>query len=375
MNSNSGFRIAPFGRGGNVKFLIKVLCCAFALLLLVTASVAAADTLSGISAENFFLLNPEKTAGHVWQQSRFAQADINKTAAVSKSSEKGPTGYTTAQINEMTNNPLGELWMLWMQNDSVWLDGDALDKLGEHSKRFNTVTLEPILPLQLTKEWKLIFRPVIPIASYDVPDSVSLGPPSHIGGLPSVDADWDRKTGLGDIVLWNALAKNEWTKPPSIFGFGPTFMLPTATDDDLGTEKWSAGPMGLAFHVGPPGGFIFGSVVQHWWSFAGSDNRKDVNMTNIQYVAYYRYSASTNIGFGPNIVANWENGSDDVWSIPVGGGFNTTVWIGPAPVKVGMEFYYYVEKPDEFGPEWQLRMTFTPIMPKPAWSKKPLFGF
>jgi hypothetical protein len=193
MNSNSGFRIAPFGRGGNVKFLIKVLCCAFALLLLVTASVAAADTLSGISAENFFLLNPEKKAGHVWQQSRFAQADINKTAAVSKSSEKGPTGYTTAQINEMTNNPLGELWMLWMQNDSVWLDGDALDKLGEHSKRFNTVTLEPILPLQLTKEWKLIFRPVIPIASYDVPDSVSLGPPSHIGGLPSVDADWEGK--------------------------------------------------------------------------------------------------------------------------------------------------------------------------------------
>jgi hypothetical protein len=358
-----------------VKFLTKVFVCAFVPLLLVTTSIAAADALQGMHAGNFSFINPGKTADHVGQKNLFAQADIDETATVSKSSEKDSSGYTHAQIQEMINNPLGELWMLWMQNDAIWLDGDALDKLGEDPKRFNTFTLEPVLPVQLTEDWKLIFRPVIPIASYKVPDSLSLGPPSHIGGLPSVDVDWERKTGLGDIVLWNALAKNEWTKPPNIFGFGPTFMLPTATEDALGTEKWSAGPLALAFHLGPPGGFILGSVVQHWWSFAGDDDRKDVNMTNIQYVCYYRYSAATNIGFGPNIVANWENDSDDVWSIPVGGGFNTTIKIGPAPVKVGMEIYYYVEKPDEFGPEWQLRMTFTPVVPKPGWAKKALLGF
>ena len=283
--------------------------------------------------------------------------------------------YTSAQINEMINNPLGELWMLFLQNDTTWYDGDALDFLGEDKKIFNTTIFQPVMPFQLTQNWKWIFRPVIPLHYWEAP-SISQGTPTHYpGGDLPVDVDFDGKFNLGDIVLWNAFATNEMAKPPNIFGFGTTTMLNTATDEVFGTGKWSAGPMALAFHIGPPGGWILGTVVQHWWDFAGGGNRSDVNLTNIQYVAFYRLTDSTNIGFGsPNITADWDADSENRWKIPVGIGFNTTSKIGKLPVKWGLELHYYVEKPDNFGPEWNLRLVFSPVIPKPAFSKRPLLG-
>jgi hypothetical protein len=84
-----------------VKFLTKVFVCAFVPLLLVTTSIAAADALQGMHAGNFSFINPGKTADHVGQKNLFAQADIDETATVSKSSEKDSSGYTHAQIQEM----------------------------------------------------------------------------------------------------------------------------------------------------------------------------------------------------------------------------------------------------------------------------------
>lgn len=304
-----------------------------------------------------------------------AQAASSGTDAASPAAPTEKQQYSQAEINEMINNPLGELWMLFVQNDTSWMDGDALDFLGEDKKVFNTTTLMPVMPFQLTENWKYIFRPVVPIHHWDAP-SVSEGAPTHYpGGTLPVSVDFDQQTELGDIVLWNAFATNEMAKPPNIFGFGVTTMLDTATDDVFGTGKWSAGPMGLAFHVGPPGGWILGTVVQHWWDFAGDDDREDVNMTNIQYVAFYRLTAETNIGFGsPNITADWEADSDNRWTIPVGLGWNTTTKIGPLPVKIGVEAYKYIKKPDNFGPEYGLRLIFSPVVPKPAFSKRPIFG-
>ena len=100
-------------------------------------------------------------------------------------------------------------------------------------------------------------------------------------------------------------------------------MMDTASDDALGTGKWSAGPMALAFHIGEK--WIYGAVAQHWWSFAGDDDRDDVNLTDLQYVLRYRVTPTTNIGFGPNIRINWEEDRENRWTVPVGLGFDTLV--------------------------------------------------
>ena len=295
-------------------------------------------------------------------------------------SEVAETGTNEAEerakLAEAMANPLSYLWLMFTQNDTKWYDGDIMDSLGEDSKIMNTTLLMPVLSMQLTEKWKTIFRPVIPINSFDTIGNVDIS----TGTVPEITGiEFDRKTGLGDIVLWTAFS-NQYT-PPFVWGFGPTIMMNTATDDQLGTGKWSAGPMALAVSITEK--WIIGGVAQHWWSFAGDDEisfdtdfgpvtveRPDVNLTDFQYIIRYRYSDVTNIGAAPNIQYNWET---DELSLPVGIGFDTLIKIGKLPAKIGLEAYYFVVQDEKFGPEWQLRFLFVPVLPAPEWSRNPLF--
>ncbi len=294
--------------------------------------------------------------------------------------DSGSGGAASAEnmdaIAEALANPLSYLWLAFMQNDTIWYDGDVADALGEDAKAQNTFLLNPVISMQLTEQWKMVVRPVIPINSFETVDNVNLSVtnPGQVTGV-----NFARETGLGDIVLWTAFSK-QYT-PPFIFGFGPTIMLDTASDDFLGTGKNSAGPMALA--VGITEKWIVGAVAQHWWSFSGSDSievettagpvrveRPDVNLTDIQPIVRYRLSAKTNIGMAPNWRYNHETSQ---LSLPIGIGFDTLVTFGKLPVKIGLEAYYYVEKDDDFGPDWQLRFLFVPVLPSPAWSRNPIF--
>ncbi len=75
----------------------------------------------------------------------------------------------------------------------------------------------------------LITRPVVPVTSTEVPEPKA-----------TEDIDFDRNNGLGDIIvplLFSPNSEGKW-----VWAVGPTFTFPTATNDDLGSEKWEAGP-------------------------------------------------------------------------------------------------------------------------------------
>jgi hypothetical protein len=72
----------------------------------------------------------------------------------------------------------------------------------------------------------------------------------------------------------------------------------------------------------------------------------------------------------PNWRYNWETSE---LSLPLGGGFDTLVSLGRLPVKIGFEAYYYVEQDDRYGPKWQIRFLFVPVIPAPKWAGRPLF--
>ena len=50
----------------------------------------------------------------------------------------------------------------------------------------------------------------------------------------------DRTNGLGDLNFTGFISPSKPGKV--IWGVGPAFIFPTATDNVLGTDKWSAGP-------------------------------------------------------------------------------------------------------------------------------------
>ena len=280
------------------------------------------------------------------------------------------------QIAEALANPLSYLWLMFTQNDTIWYDGDIADALGEDAKVQNTLLIQPVLSFQLTKNWKTIIRPVIPINSFETVGNVDISTTTP-GGVTGVD--FERKTGLGDIVLWTAFS-NQYT-PPLVWGFGPTLMLNTSTHDQLGTGKFSAGPMALGVSITEK--WILGGVAQYWRSFAGEDtitvntslgdveaNRPDVSLTDFQPIIRYRVDNKTNIGLAPNWRYNWETGQ---LSLPLGIGGDTLIKMGRLPVKIGLEAYYYAVRDDDFGPIAQFRFLFVPVLPAPEWSRTPIF--
>ena len=283
-----------------------------------------------------------------------------------------------AMIAEALANPLSYLWLGFIQNDVINYTGNIIEALNEKDVVNNMTIIMPVLSIQLTETWKTVIRPVIPINNFRTIDNVNLTTGGGPSG-PSIGVDFERESGLGDIVLWMALSKQY--KPPNIFGFGLTTMFDTASEDQLGTGKNSAGPMALQFKITEK--WIFGYVAQHWWSFSGQEtftidtnlgpvaiDRSDVNLTDIQPVVRYRVSPKTNLGFAPNWRYNHETNQLD---LPIGFGMDTLINIGPLPLKIGMEAYYFVESSSDFGPEWQFRLFFVPVFPAPKWAGRALF--
>ena len=145
------------------------------------------------------------------------------------------------------------------------------------------------------------------------------------------------------------------------WGIGPSISFPTATDEKLGSEKWSAGPSAVALVT--PGPWVVGTLVRQLWSFAGDDDRQDVSQMLIQPFVNYNMAGGWFLTSAPIITANWEASSDDTWLVPLGGGGGRVFKIGPQPVNVGLQAYYNVEKP-HFGPDWSLRFTMALLFPK-----------
>lgn len=54
-------------------------------------------------------------------------------------------------------------------------------------------------------------------------------------------------------------------------------LLPTASDEMLGGEKWGVGPTAVALKQDGP--WTYGTLVNHIESFAGEDDRTDISAT------------------------------------------------------------------------------------------------
>ncbi|MGI9290742.1 MAG: hypothetical protein ACR2QG_05640 [Gammaproteobacteria bacterium] len=265
-----------------------------------------------------------------------------------------------AVVAQKTNNPISDAWLLITQNDFTVLGGDGIDG----TENLNVLKFQPVLSFPMFDEsWNYLFRPVVQITSAPLDDD-----------LESTDPFGDRTNGLGDLVLLNLFGPNRndgW-----IWGLGPTFIVPTATEDVLGQEKWQAGPALLAVRLGNKSGgwgldhFNIGALAQQWWSFGGDSDRDAVSQMDIQYFINWRRDPIRLIGMTPNIRINWKESGSDRYSIPVGLGTISLFKWGNTPVRWGVEAQYYVTQPDPVAPEWNFRVFFAPVIGNPMKAPK-----
>ena len=282
---------------------------------------------------------------------------------------------TTAQMSKLMDNPLGNVAMLWNQFDWIRLKNPTND---ETAYKGNYMGIAQF-PKGLGENWNLINRviwnvPSMPMdqGKIDRADQLygsALGGavlPPGTGGPAPINLFDGRTTGFGDMYYVGLFSPKKPIKIDGggkvVWGVGFDLSFPTATDDVLGTGKWSAGPSAIGVYLGPK--WKIGALGQQYWNYAGDSDRDSVNMTNLQYFYYYSLNPTTSIGAAPNIIANWGQDSGNKFTVPVGLGINKTFQIGKVPVRFGVEVHYSVIQPDDVaGAEWNLRFFVIPSAP------------
>lgn len=123
-----------------------------------------------------------------------------------------------------------------------------------------------------------------------------------------------------------------------IWGAGPVFLLPTASEDVLGTEQWGIGPTAVGLkQVGP---WTIGGLVNHVESVAGEEDRADVSATFIQPFLSYITKTKTTISLNTESTYDWEN---EEWSVPINFNVLQLLRIGPQIIQVGVGVRYWAD--------------------------------
>ncbi len=284
---------------------------------------------------------------------------------------------TVEQMSALMDNPLGNVAMLFTQVD--WMVKNEPNS-GREDMQINYMGIAQF-PKKLNDNWNLINRVVWNVVSVplDLDNDSGFGsspgdggilpppdgfPPSANPPLP-IDLFRGRTTGFGDMTyvgLFSPSATKKLGEGNFTWGAGFDIGMPTASEDILGTGKWTAGPTALAVYMGPK--WKVGGLLTHFKDFSGDSDRADVNLTNLQYFLFYSLNDTTSIGMAPNIICNWEQSSGNECSVPIGLGFVTTAKIGKVPFRFGAEVHYTVIQPDDvLATKWNFRFYFIPAAP------------
>lgn len=260
--------------------------------------------------------------------------------------EGGPGAPSASEIAAELANPNTSLGTMNMNFDYLAYDGDLPDADDQSALRFS---FQPSLPYPLGPDTNLYVRPLFPvIIDQDVP--------SADGGYDSEGVD------LGDISFDALIARNFKQLGNVVLGAGVVGTFPTATDDSLGLDQWLLGPEAVVGVVRPWG--VIALLVTHQWDVAGEDDF-DTSVTGGQYFYAFNLSDGWQINGSPTFSYNHEADSDDAWTFPLGIGVSKTNIINGRPWKFGVQYWHYVESPDTFGPDWQIRLSITPVVALP----------
>jgi len=225
------------------------------------------------------------------------------------------------------------------QTIALWFEFDTSRPIGDYSRVQNLFSLTSIIPIPLGTKWDLITKSAISTVSQ--PDLMS----------PRGSA-WK----LSDLTTSFYFSPDR--KGPLQWGVGPTFLLPTATGQDVGNSKWGAGPAGAVF--AEPGKWTLGLELSDVKSFAGDRNRADVHYASLQYFVTYNVSKGWYVTTQPQTSADWTMPREDRWLMPVGFGVGKAMTFGKRQVSGELDGYYNVVHPSTLPyPKWIITLQFT----------------
>lgn len=211
----------------------------------------------------------------------------------------------------------------------------------DEGERWN-LNIQPVIPFSLNEDWNVISRTILPLIDQS-------------GIFPGAGS----QSGLGDIVQSVFFSPVDPVGYGWIVGVGPVFLLPTATDDLLGADKWGIGPTGVALKQQGP--WTYGALANHIASVAGDDDRADINATFLQPFLSYTTPKAWTFTAQTESTYDWEG---EQWSVPLSVVASKVTKVGGQLVSVAAGVRYWADAP-EAGPEGLgFRVAVTLLFPR-----------
>jgi hypothetical protein len=245
----------------------------------------------------------------------------------------------SAELAKKALNPVAAMYSLPVQYN--WDQ-----KMGPTGEGMHSVTnIQPVLPFNLNEDWNLISRTILPVID------------QH-GLAPNGAAD---KSGVGDITQSFFFSPTKPTASGWILGAGPAFLIPTGSDELLGSEQWGAGPTVVALKQ--EHGWTHGILANHIWGLDGSppDGKDKVNQTFLQPFLSYTNSHLTTFGVNTESTYNWQTRE---WAVPVNLNVTQLLKLGGQPLTVQVGPRYWLDTPEDGAQGWGFRAAVTFLFPR-----------
>jgi hypothetical protein len=260
-------------------------------------------------------------------------ASVTGVSAQAPGADQTPKVATdqATDLAKQQQNPISSLI-------SVPLQGNWDFGIGDRDATGTLFNIQPVVPFGVSRSTNLILRVILPLASQP----------------GSGDA---RVNGVGDVVMtafFSPAKSGRFT-----WGAGPVVLLPTATTNALGSEKFGVGPSAVL--LSQPGPWTIGLLFNHIWSTSGANDREDVSSTFLQPFVNYNLGNGLAVGAVFEATANWK--ADEHWTAPLVFTVSKVARLGTRPVNFVVGAGPTIASP-EGGSTWRFRVMAVFLFPR-----------
>ena len=240
------------------------------------------------------------------------------------------------ELAKLAQNPVGNLISIPFQNN-------ANLNYGPQKQTQDILNIQPVIPIDFSPDWNIITRTIIPVISQ-----------------PALLPGDSRVYGIGPTQFSAFLSPAD--PKGLIWGVGAIAQVPTATQLELGSDRWGVGPTFVVLRLVKGDPWVYGVLVNNIWSVSNGQGGSYNNFL-LQAFLNYNFPSSTYLTTSPIMTANWQAKGKDVWTVPLGGGIGHIFHLGKLPLNTQIAAYYNVVTP-QFGPNWQIRAQVQAMFPK-----------
>mgnify|MGYP003606690922 CR=1 FL=1 len=241
-------------------------------------------------------------------------------------------GASPQEIADKMANPVANLISVPLQNNLNY-------GIGPFNGSKYVINVQPVIPFKLSENLNLITRYILPVVDQR-----------------DITGENTHQFGLSDATVTAFFAPKSKS---IIYGVGPAFLVPTATDKFLGTEKFGVGPSLLMMHQ--RNGNSVGFLANQIWSVAGNSDRNDFNQFYTQIFFSHSYKSGANWGVNTEITQNWEGKTTLVSLNPSIGGITK---FGEQIVQFNVQPLIPIIGPEAIKPDWGLRVVVAFVFPQ-----------